>query len=114
VHPAERKREFNEILIEAIDETITVLLSQGVAKALYDHLQATYSISRDEIPSKLDILLSTLEKTFGATSSRTISKVIARELYARLSLTFYDNPGRTFLEYVEDAKVKLQERGSHL
>jgi len=106
----ETEEEFNDALIETIDQTITTLLSRRVVDALYVHLWTTYSISKGEIPSKLDTLFSTLEKTFGPRSSKTISKAIARKLYARLMLTFSDNHDRTFLEYVEDAKIKLLEK----
>jgi len=108
----EVEKEFNSVLVETIDETITTLLSRGVADALYAHLQFTYSISKCEIPFRLDTLLSTLEKTFGFNSSRTISKAIARRLYARLGLAFSNNHDRTILEYVDEAKNKVDERGS--
>jgi len=105
--------EFNDTLVESIDETIAALLSREVVNALYSHLEEAHSISKDEIPNRLEALVSTLEQIFGGPSSRTISKAIAKKLYAKLELTFpdvHDNPGRTLLEYVEDAKIKL--RGS--
>ncbi|HKZ41320.1 MAG TPA: hypothetical protein VJ044_10190 [Candidatus Hodarchaeales archaeon] len=106
------KREFNKTLVESIDETITTLLSREVVDALYVHLQNAYSISSDEVPHRLETLLSTLEKTFGRPSSETICKAIAKKFYAKLDLTFYGNPGGTLLDYVEEAKIKLQERES--
>lgn len=104
-------REFNDALIESIDETITAILSRTVVDALYAHLQTVYSISRDEIPYRLDTLLTTLEKIFG-TSSQTITKAIARKFYLNLGLEFTGNPSRTLFDYVEDAKMKLQNSSS--
>lgn len=104
-------REFNDALVESIDETITTLLSRGVADALHVHLQATHTISKDEVPYRLDTLFSVLEKTFGLPSSKIITKAIVRKLYAKLALPFSDYPGGTLLEYVEEAKIKLRERG---
>ncbi len=100
-------------MVESIDETITALLSREVVNALYSHLERVHSISKDEMPYRLETLFSTLETIFGGPSSRTISKAIAKKLYAKLGLTFpdiHDNPSRTLLEYVEDAKIK--SRGS--
>jgi len=97
-------------LLESIDETITGLLSRKVVDALYLNLQTVHSISRDEVPYKLDTFCSTMEKLFGLRGANTICKAIARKLYAKLGLTFYDNPDRTLLEYVEDARIRL--RGS--
>jgi len=104
-------KEFNDALVESIDETITALLSRTVVDALYAHLQAIYSVSRDEVPYRLDTLLTTLEKIFG-TSSQTITKAIARKFYLNLGLEFTGNPRRTLLEYVDEAKIKLQNSSS--
>ena len=101
-------RELNDALIESIDETITAILSRTVVDALYAHLQTVYSISRDEIPYRLDTLYTTLEKIFGVRSSQTITKAIARKFYLKLGLEFTGNPSRTLLEYVDEAKMKLQ------
>ena len=95
-------------MIESIDETITAILSRTVVDALYAHLQTVYSISRDEIPYRLDTLYTTLEKIFGVRSSQTITKAIARKFYLKLGLEFTGNPSRTLLEYVDEAKMKLQ------
>ena len=95
-------------MVESIDETITALLSRVVLEALYTHLQTNHSISKDEIPYRLDTLFITLEKVFGVPSSTTITKAIARKFYLKLGLEFTGNPSRTLLEYVDEAKMKLQ------
>ena len=110
----ENLEHLNVLLTETIDETITTLLSREVVDALYLHLQKVHSISKDEVPCKLEILCSTLERTFGRPGSMTICKAIARRLFAKLDLTFTNSPNRTFLEYVEDAKIKLRDRESQL
>jgi len=102
-------REFNEVLVESIDETITALLSRAVVEALYVHLQTFYSVSRDEAPYRLETLFASLEKVFGVRSSQTITKAIAKQFYIKLGLEFRSNPNRTLLEYVDEAKMKLQE-----
>jgi hypothetical protein len=108
-------KEFNDILVESIDETITALLSQEVLNALYVHLEKVHSISKDEVPYRLETLFSTLQKTFGVTGSKTISRAVAKKFYAQLQLPFPDLHGNldlTLTEYVEEAKIKLQERVS--
>ena len=96
-------------MVESIDETITELLSRTVVDALYVHLQTFHSISRDEVPYRLDTLFTSLETIFGVPSSRTITKVIAKKFYLKLGLGFTDNPNQTLLECVEDAKMKVRE-----
>ncbi|MGA3297310.1 MAG: hypothetical protein ABSD41_07650 [Candidatus Bathyarchaeia archaeon] len=100
-------RDFNDVLGESIDEIITDLLSRAVVDAIYAHLQTFYSVSRDEVPYRLDALLTTLEKIFGA-SSQTIIRAIARKFYFKFGLQFTDHPNRTLIEYVDEAKMKLR------
>ena len=100
--------EFNDVLVESIDETITDLLSRAVVDALYTHLQTNYSISRNELPCRLDTLTTTLQTVFGVRSSQTITKAMAKKFYLKLGLQFIDSPSGTLLEYVDEAKMKLQ------
>jgi hypothetical protein len=108
LQPPQPIKEFNDALVESIDETVTALLSRTVVDALYAHLQNIYSISRDEVPYRLDTLFTTLEKIFGGPGSRTITKAIATKFYLKLGLEFTANPSHTLLEYVNEAKMKLQ------
>jgi hypothetical protein len=108
--PVEEK--LNVLLVESINETISALLSRKVVDALYTHLQKVHSIPKNEIVCQPETLCSVLEKTFGFPSSRTICKAIAKRLYAKLQLAFYDNRGLTFPQYVEEAEIKLGEMRS--
>jgi hypothetical protein len=105
-------REFNDVLVESIDETITALLGREVVDALYAHLQTFHFIARDEVPYRLDTLFAILEKIFGVRSSQTITRAIARKFYLKLGLEFTGNPSHTLLEYVDEAKMKLQNSSS--
>ena len=105
-------REFNDVFVEPIVETINSLLSRTVVDALYAHLQTFHFITRDELAYRLDTLFTTLEKTFGVPSSQTISKAIAKKFYLKLGFEFTVNSSRTLLEYVDEAKMKLQESRS--
>ena len=97
--------DFDSLLVNAIDETMADLFGPVVVQSLHEHLLKFHQIRREEVPHRLDALTSTLERTFGA-SSKTICKAIARKFYAKLGLVFYDNPGRTLLEIVEQARIK--------
>jgi hypothetical protein len=80
-----------------------------VVESLYLHLKTVHSTPRDEVPYRLGILVSILERIFGLRGSKTISKAIARKVYAKLGLTLLDLPDRTLLEHVEEAKLRLRE-----
>ena len=111
---AQRCINFNEALITSIDETVTTLLSRQVADALYSHLERVHSVSKLEIPNRLDALTTTLEQTFGGTSSRTISKAIAKRLYTALELDFAPGPNGTLINYVDAARMKLEDKGAQI
>ena len=108
-----QSREFNSVLVESIDETITTLLSRQVANAIYCHLEKDHCITKDEIPYRLDTLFSMVEDTLGTPSSKTLSKAVAKNLYTKLELDFpkHKGPNLTLGEYVEEAKIKLRDRG---
>jgi hypothetical protein len=104
-----REQDFNVILIESIRETIAQLLSPKVAEKIFEHLEKVYSVKKDEVPSRLDKLLLTLKTTFGSSSAQVVGKAIARRFYSRLGLEFSDNPQRTLVGYVENAKLTEQK-----
>ncbi len=97
------------ILIESIHETIAQLLSPKVAEMIFEHLEKFHSVKKDEVPSRLDMLLLALKTNFGSSSSQVIGKAIARRFYSRLGLEFSDNPQRTLIGYVENAKLMQQK-----
>jgi hypothetical protein len=91
-------------LIESVSETIAQLLSPQVVEGIFARLEKTYSVKRAEIPSRLDMLLLTLETIFGSRGSGVIGKAIARRFYSMLGLEFSDDPQGTLITYVENAK----------
>jgi len=97
---------FSDLLLMAIEETVVDLLSRRVLEALYLHLKKNFDIPRDEIPYRLETFFTLLEKNFGA-STKTIGKAIARNLYMKLGLDFFDDPNKNLLDYVEEAKKRI-------
>jgi hypothetical protein len=112
-HPASG-REFDDILVKSIDETISGLLSPEVLDAFYVHLEKVHSTSKADVPHRLELLCSTLEETLGLRSSKTVCRLIARTLYGKVGLTFHGNPDGSLIEYVNEAKIKLRERRQQL
>lgn len=103
-------KEFNDEVKRAIDDAISTVLGQQVLKALYDHLKGHYDITSDEVSYRLDTLFDTLEKTFGFKGALTLSRVIAKRVYARMGLRFIELPDYRLQDYLEQAKEQLAER----
>lgn len=107
VTPAHTTKEFNDEVKLAIDNVINTLLGQQVLRAVYDHLKEHYDVTGDEIPYRLDTLFDTLESTFGVKGALTLSRVIAKRVYARMGLRFIELPGYRLQDYLERAKKEL-------
>lgn len=103
-------REFNEALVEAVEETISELMSSRVAQQVLAVLKTDFSVDRHEIPYRLDTVLSMLESKFGAGPGRTISRLIVRRLYEKLGLRLTEEEGLSILDYVEQAKRELASK----
>lgn len=99
--------EFNDEVKRAIDETISTVLGEQVLKALYEHLKKQYDVTSDEIPYRLDTFSKTLEDTFGVKGALTLSRVIARRVYARIDLQFVELGNYNLQDYLQDAKIDL-------
>lgn len=104
---SQKRREFNDALLEAIDETIQGLFSRRVLEALNAALANRYDVTRDELPYRLDTLHKILHDLCGIRGSETINRQIAHRLYQKLGIKFVEVPHLGLSDYVEIAKNKL-------
>lgn len=93
------------LLVESMDEALTDLLGRRAREAIYDHLERNRLIARNEIPDRLCDFLRLLDETFGK-GSRTIGKVIAKKLYAKLGWGFVEISSYGLEDYLEAAKER--------
>ncbi len=99
--------EFNNALLESMDEAISSILSQEVLVALRAYLKNKLSINPEDMPDQLQTLSTVLKKYFGP-GAHTIEKAIARRLYSKYGLEFQKNEDYQLRDYVENARSKLQ------
>ena len=78
-------REFNQLVLEAVDEGLSILGGSPVKKAFYYHLEKRANIKRSEIPDKLEAFHDALADLF-FDGSVILEKRISRHLYERLGL----------------------------
>ena len=64
--------------LEALDRGLDVF-GENVHTVVYFELRKTYGISREEIPTKPDLLVATIEKLFGM-GSAAVSRAVRKEL----------------------------------
>jgi len=94
--------EFRQNLLEAVDYGLMVL-GERVRQAIYDRIEKSHGLKREEIHEKLDVFHEALASALGV-GARPVERLIARNLYQRLGLNFTSRDNWTIVDYVEHAK----------
>ena len=95
-------RDVADNLALAVDEALLVP-GEIVRTAIYDRIQRSYQLGREEIPEKLETFHQALQDLLGA-GGKVMEKLIAKSLYRRLKLNFTQHDGWTLIDYVNHAK----------
>ena len=99
-------RGFEKILLEAVDEGLS-LLGESSKQALYFYLENSYQIKRGDIPRRIDGFVEAIETIFGA-GGRILELLIMKRLYRKVGRNFKYFPKKEamlFTEYVEAARL---------
>ena len=88
-----------EALLHAIDDGLAVP-GEIVRTAIYDRIERSYQLRREEIPEKLPTFHKALEDLLGA-SAKVMEKVIAKNLYNQVGIEFTPKKDWTIMDYVK-------------
>ena len=94
---------FESSLLDAIDETLSLVLSERAKEAVYVHVEKYYDLRREEIPLKLDVFASCLEKIFGRAAA-VMERMVLKRLYSKLGICFEETKDWNFKDYVISAE----------
>ncbi len=109
--------EFNDLLLEAIEEAMSTL--GETAKAyVYSYLERKCGTPKRDIPNKLEVFSDALESIFGV-GARQLELLIMKSLHSKLSLTLkwpspewplsrWVDTELTFVNYVFFMRQKLK------
>lgn len=104
-----KTREFDKLLISAIDEALTSL-GESVKQSIYFHIEHTFNVARAEIPENLEGFQRGLEKILG-TGARFIEILIMKNLHMRIGLPLkVESKQLEFVEYIGAAKKSFLNR----
>lgn len=92
----EAEIDFEKLLMEAVDESLTVLPKSG-REMLFFHLERSFSLKKHDIPKKPEIFATALEQIFGA-GALILEKLIVKNLYSKLGLEYKDRRDLTFAD----------------
>jgi hypothetical protein len=99
------EKEFNEVLLQSIDEAL-VALGEKAKAGLYFHLQNKFDLPKKDIPDRMSDFTSALERIFGQ-GAEQIELLIMKSLNKRIEATYKWSgpkwlvPDLTFTKYVK-------------
>ena len=105
-----KRKAFENILIEAVDEGLASL-GESAKQAIYFHLEASFKITKNEIPYRLEDFTDGLEKIFGL-GAHFIEILIMKSLFEKIGQPLEWNQSKklVFVEYVAAAKRSFLKR----
>ena len=102
----EETKDFETILLEAIDEGLRVL-GEGGKHMVFFYLERNYSIRKQDIPRNLEAFAFGLEKIFGA-GAPVLEKMILKCIYSKLGLKYKEKEGQQFIDCIKKATQTVQ------
>lgn len=102
------QNHFSKVLLDAVDESLSSLGDSSKQAILY-HLEASFKIKKEHIPSNLTEFTKALEGIFGPGASY-LEKLITQHLYEKLGLSLEDDVQSDFLECMDCAKKLAIEK----
>jgi hypothetical protein len=99
---------FKELLLESIDDGLSVLGESG-KQVVYYHLKENFKIKRQDIPYKIEEFTDAIERIFGA-GAQILEIKIMRCLFKKGGYTikkYSKLPNLTFIEYITTAKLAM-------
>ena len=107
---SKKPMDFEELLIEAIDEGLS-LLGESSKQVVYFHLEKTFKMNRQDIPYKIEEFIAAIERIFGS-GAKILEIKIMKCLFKKVGCTLKNYSGQKnleFTEYVEAVKVAKEK-----
>ena len=93
----------DDALREATDYGL-LALGEIVRETIYQRIERTHQVRREEIPEKLDTFHKALQETLG-TAAKVIERLISKNFYDRLGLDFIGHNDWTIVDYFHHIKT---------
>jgi hypothetical protein len=104
--------EIQQLFLASLDEVLEDLLGARVRQTIYNCLREQGAL-REEMPSRLDLLIRFLDLNLGK-GSKTVQKSVARRLYKKLGWELNEVPSFDLSDYVSHAIQRIERRSNLL
>lgn len=105
-------KDFEELIIEAIDDALSVL-GESAKAALLLMIKNRFHIEKHEIPKKIKEFSSALKCILGDSGRKIVERLIARSLYSKIGLGTPPEDSRELYEHIIEARKKLTHMSRH-
>jgi hypothetical protein len=102
---ARNRTDFDNILVESVDEAIAEVLGRKISPELEQYLQAFLGFSYRNIDN-IEVLFSSLTHTYGLFGS-AVPKLVVKKMYEKAKVPFYEVAGTPMIQYVYDLRRNL-------
>lgn len=96
--------EFNHMLLESVNETISIALGRPITEELSVRLQAYIGLTIEEMPNQIYRLFQSVSDSFG-TAGDDLCKLIVKKMYQKAGVLFYEIAGKPMIQYIEELKA---------
>lgn len=97
-----KRMNFDKTLLEAVDHAL-LSFGESPRKAIYYHLDKNFKIQKENIPEEAEKFASALNAIFGS-GATVIEKLIVKDLYQRLNLSFEEKKSFEIADYISLAR----------
>jgi len=98
-------RSLDNLLLDAVDETLRHIFKEEGANFILDYLENKCRLNRGRIAEEPEDFSAGLERFLGS-AAPVIEKIILKNLYSKLELKFEEKEGYKFSDYVKELKEK--------
>ena len=99
---------FNELMFEALDDTLRRVLGENVSELIYSLTERQTSLKLKEFDGNLEVIISHLEKLLGKEGARIIHALNIKRLCLKLQREYKEvEMYFSFLDELDEIKVKL-------
>ena len=98
-------RSLDNLLLDAVDETLRHIFKEEGAKVIFSFLENKCHLKREEIGEKAEDFSAGLDWLLSS-ARPMVEKLILENLYSKLELRFEEKEGHDFSDYIKELKEK--------